>query len=201
VRIAPAMLAAAIAISAMSLVSLPPAPTRAASGSCTDWSSTTEPPPDIRVYRVSEGMVETVDFKTYVIRVASSEWNVKQKALRKAGAQAVKQFAWFHVLHYRGGTFEDQCYDVKDTTADQIYSAKPLDQIPSRVKKAVNSTWSWVLYRDGKLIMTGYRRGKDVDCAENAGYRLYVRSARKCAKQGWYAGRILKIYYTAELVK
>jgi len=201
VRIAPAMLAAAIALSAVSLVSLPPTPAFAASGTCTDWPSTTQPPPTIRVYRVSEGVVETVDFKTYVIRVASREWNVKQKALRKAGAQAVKQFAWFHVLHYRGGMYEDECYDVKDTTADQLYAGKPLDQIPSSIKKAVNSTWSWVLYRDGKLIMTGYRRGPLVDCAENAGYRLYVRSARQCAKQGWYAGQILKTYFTADLVK
>ena len=35
--------------------------------------------------------------------------------------------------------------------------------------------------------MTGYRRGADVACGENAGYHLYVKSARKCANSGWSA--------------
>ena len=201
-RIAPAMLAAAIALTAVPFASLPATPVSAASGSCTEWSSTTEPPPEIRVYRVSQGVVETVKFKAYVKRVASREWNVKQRALRHAGAHAVKQYAWYHVLRWRGGTLDGECYDVRDSTADQLYSSKPLSQIPRRVKRAVNRTWSWRLYRDGKFIMTGYRRGKKgVPCAGDAGYRLYVRSARKCAKQGWSASKILQVYYTAELVK
>src|SRR5688572_29225206 len=153
----------------------------AAGDRCTDWTSKTEPPPTINVYRVTEGFVETVDFKDYVIRVVSREWNVDQTALRRAGAVAVKQYAWYHVLHHRGGDYEGKCFDVKDSTADQLYASKPIDQIPDRVKKSVNDTWTWRLYRDGRFIMTGYRRGADVGCADDAGYRLYVRSARKCA--------------------
>jgi len=208
VRIAPAMLAGRIAplmlaISA-SLIATPfamPAPVAQASGQCTKWSSTTQPPTTIKVYRVSEGRVEKVDFKTYVLRVASREWNVKQGALRSAGAVAAKQFAWYHVLHYRGGTYNGKCFDVRDTTADQLYASKPLSQIPTRVKKSVNKTWTWSVHRGSKFPMTGYRRGKDVACAANAGYRLYVRSARKCAKQGWSAERILSVYYTATVKK
>jgi len=49
--------------------------------------------------------------------------------------------------------------------------------------------------------MTGYRRGADVACAANAGYRLFVISARKCAERGWSAQRILEKYYTATLVQ
>jgi peptidoglycan hydrolase-like amidase len=168
---------------------------------CTNWNSTTTPPPDIAVYRVSEGRVERVDFKKYVIRVVSREWNIDAGALRRAGAVAVKQYAWYHVLHYRGGKFNGKCFDVKDTTADQLYASKPMSLIPSRVKHAVNDTWSWRLFRDGKFPMTGYRLGQKVDCAENAGYRLYVRSAKRCAHQGWDAERILQVYYTANLVK
>ena len=205
VRIAPAMLvifASVFAFASLvaSPIAVPASPVVAAKGDhCTDWTSKTEPPPTIQVYRVSEGFVESVDFKDYVIRVVSREWNVDQRALRRAGAVAVKQYAWYHVLHYRGGKFDGQCFDVKDSTADQLYAAKPLAQIPRRVKRAVNFTWSWRLYRDGKFIMTGYRRGADVGCAENGGYRLYVRSARKCAKHGWNAARILSVYYTANL--
>jgi peptidoglycan hydrolase-like amidase len=173
----------------------------AASGHCTNWSSTNNPPPSIAVYRVSEGRVERVDFKTYVIRVVSREWNVEAGALRRAGAVAVKQYAWYHVLHYRGGKFNGQCFDVRDTTADQLYASKPVHQIPSRVKHAVNDTWSWHLTRSGKFPMTGYRQGPKVDCAANAGFRLYVRSAKRCAAQGWDAGRILQVYYTANLIQ
>lgn len=201
-RIAPAMLAAVIALLAVPFASPFAIPVSGANRSCTAWSSTAAPPPQIRVYRVSEGRVETVDFKKYVKRVTSREWNVEQRALRYAGAVAVKQYAWYHVLHWRGGTFGGRCYDVRDSTSDQLYASKPMNQIPRRVKRAVDRTWTWRLFRDGKFIMTGYKRGqKGVACAEDAGFRLRARSAKKCAAQGWSAERILETYYTATLVK
>jgi hypothetical protein len=189
----------ALAASLLLLPSTSVQPVAAADGHCTNWTSKTEPPPSIKVYRVNEGFVETVDFKHYVMNVAAREWNVDQKQLRLAGVLAVKQYAWYHVLHYRGGKFEGKCFDVRDTTADQLFANKPASQIPDRIRNSVNKTWDWYLHRDGKLPMTGYRRGADVGCAENGGYRLYVRSARKCAKQGWSAERILETYYTATL--
>lgn len=198
-RIAPAMLAVCASLFVSFLV-VPASPVASAGGErCTDWSSKIEPPPTINVYRVTEGFVETVDFKDYVIRVVSREWNVDQTALRRAGAVAAKQYAWYHVLHYRGGTYEGKCFDVRDSTADQLYAAKPLEQIPARVKQAVNDTWTWHLLRDGKFIMTGYRRGKDVPCAEDAGWKLFALSGRKCAKAGWSTARLLRVYYTANL--
>jgi peptidoglycan hydrolase-like amidase len=203
VRIAPAMLAITASVLFMGLPGStgPVESVAAASGQCTNWTSKDQPPPDIAVYRVSEERVERVAFQLYVARVASREWNVDQRELRKAGAVAVKQYAWYHVLHWRGGTFNGNCFDVKDTTSDQLYAARPAEQIPDRVWKAVNTTWSWHLFRDGKFPMTGYRRGEDVPCARDAGYRLYARSARKCANNGWSAERILEVYYTANLVK
>jgi peptidoglycan hydrolase-like amidase len=168
---------------------------------CTDWSSRTTPPTTIRVYRVSEGFVETVDFKKYVYNVVMREWNVDNKRLRRAGAVAVKQYAWYHVLHYRGGSYNGRCYDVKDSTADQLYASRSVSSLPTRVKRAVNDTWSWRVIKSGKFIMTGYRRGEAVPCAKDAGRRLYARSARRCANQGWTADRILKVYYSASLHK
>jgi len=211
VRIAPAMLAGRVAPAIVaifaSLIALPismsqPAVASAAAGKdrCTVWSSWTEPPETIKVYRVSEGKVDNVDFKDYVMRVVSREWNVEQGALRKAGAVAVKQYAWYYVLHYRGGKFNGNCFDVKDTTADQLYAEKAVVGLPAGVKSAVNDTWSWSLRRDGKFPLTGYRRGADVGCAQNAAYRLYVRSARKCAKAGWSAEQILAKYYSGSVV-
>lgn len=198
-RVASAMLAVFASVAVLPFA-MPVQPVQAADRpQCTNWTSKSEPPPDISVYRVSEGKVERVDFKSYVMRVVSREWNVKQKALRMAGAHAVKQYAWFHVLRWRGGTYNGKCYDVKDTTADQLYASKPLGEIPRAVKEAVNATWSWRLFRDGKFIMTGYRRGDRVPCASDAGYKLRARSGKRCAIQGWSADRILQVYYTANL--
>jgi peptidoglycan hydrolase-like amidase len=195
------MLAIFASLIAMPITMSAPPEAAAAGGRCTVWDSRSQPPQTIRVYRQSEGFVETVDFKHYVFRVVSREWNVENARLRRAGSVAVKQYAWYHVLHYRGGSFNGRCYDVKDTTADQLYSGKPLEQIPDRVKQSVNESWTWRLYRGDKFPMTGYRRGHDVPCASDAGYRLYVRSARKCANRGWSTERILQVYYTARLEK
>src|SRR3954463_11514060 len=138
-----------------SLIALPismPAVAEASAGpaQCTNWTSTTQPPLTIKVYRVSEGKVDRVNFKDYVMRVVSREWDVKSGALRRAGAVAVKQYAWYYVLHYRGGSYNGSCFDVKDTTADQLYAQKSLSTMPIGVKKAVNSTWSWTVMRGTK---------------------------------------------------
>jgi len=200
VRIAPAMLALFASVFIAGFAA-PVQPVAARAGvQCTDWSSINQPPKTIAVYRVSEGFVERVDFKHYVARVVSREWNVIQVELRKAGAVAVKQYAWYHVMHWRGGKYNGKCFDVRDSTADQLYSGKPINEIPNGVWSSVNATWTWRLYRDGKLPMTGYRRGDNVPCASNGGYRLYVRSGRRCAENGWSAARILETYYTARLV-
>jgi hypothetical protein len=168
---------------------------------CTKWMSRTEPPPDIAVYQVAEGLVERVDFQLYVARVVSREWNVKQLQLRNAGAVAAKQYAWYHVLHWRGGTYDGRCFDVRDTRADQLYAAKPADQIPDVVWKSVRDTWTWQVVRDGKFIMTGYRRGDDVRCAKDAGFRLYAVSGLNCVEQRhWDTQRLLEVYYTADLL-
>ena len=168
---------------------------------CTNWTSKTEPPPNIAVYQVREGIVERVDFKLYVARVVSREWNVKQRELRNAGTVAAKQYAWYHVLHWRGDSYNGACFDVRDTRADQLYSAKPADQIPDVVWKSVDDTWTWQVFREGKFIMTGYRRGEDVRCAKDAGFRLYATSALDCVeKRHWDATRLLEVYYNADLV-
>ena len=204
-RIAPAMLAVVASVFGLVFAVPAVAPSVANASTrpqCTDWRSTSQPPPTISVYRVSEGFVERVDFKAYVMRVGSREWGIKQGALRRAGVVAVKQYAWYHVLKWRGGTYNGKCYDVRDTTADQLYASKSISQIPSEIKRAVNETWTWRLRRaDGKFPMTGYRRGHDVPCAQDAGYRLYVRSGKKCAAAGWSTEQILQTYYTAKLEK
>ena len=203
-RIAPAMLAvtASVVFTGLSATTgFAQSAAAAVTEQCTPWTSRTEPPPNIAVYQVAEGKVERVDFQLYVARVVSREWNVKQVELRNAGTLAAKQYAWYHVLHWRGGTYNGQCFDVRDTRADQLYAAKPAEQIPDGVWKSVRDTWTWRMSRDGKFIMTGYRQGDDLRCAQDAGYRLYARSALNCVEQRhWDAQRVLETYYRADLI-
>jgi hypothetical protein len=176
-----------------------PAPVEASSRSCTGWTSTVVPPTSIRVLR-RDGVVATVKFKTYVAKVmASGEWpSHLPSALLRAGAQASKQFAWYHSLrgNHRSSfvTASGKCYDVVATTRDQLY--KPGASVTRKQKRAVNAIWDLSLYRDNKFILTPYRAGQKVPCAADAdGKRLYAKSARRCAANGWSATRILRTYY------
>src|ERR1035437_10030302 len=180
-------------------VSSPPAVQAAA---CTGWSSTTTPPPTIRVLR-STGVVQTVAFETYVKVVMPAEWPPAWpiEAMR-AGAVAIKQYAWYYTMHYRGGTGTGGCYDVRDDSNDQIYS-------PTRTQyanqiQAVESTWSESITRGGAFVFTGYRPGTNVACGSDAhtlgGNYLMQHSALNCATDGKTGEQILEIYYGPGLV-
>src|SRR5450759_4758242 len=134
---------------------------------CTGWSSTTAPPPTIRVLRVSTGVVETVDFETYVKVVMPAEWpSAWHQEVLRAGAVAIKQYAWYYTMHYRGGTGTGGCYDVRDDNWDQVYS-------PTRTQyaneiQAVESTWSESITKSGAFVFTGYRPVTNVACGTYA---------------------------------
>jgi peptidoglycan hydrolase-like amidase len=191
--IAPAMLAGLLALGGLIPVGHISAPV--ADASCR-WTSTSTPPPSIRVLRAATGRIDSVDFSYYVRAVVAYEWGSSSLPfeLVRAGAQAVKQYGWYHALRQRS-TSDGRCYHVTDSTSDQRFSPKYV--ATDRQRRAIASIWSWRVLRDGQLIMTGYRRGYDYPCAYDAGRRLYARSARKCANAGWSAGAIVKRYYTA----
>src|SRR5450756_2568473 len=195
---AAALLAATIWLPA---VSSPPVVQAAAV--CTGWSSTTTPPPTIRVLRTGTGVVETVDFMTYVKVVMPAEWpSTWSQEVFRAGAVAIKQYAWYYTMHYRGGTGTGGCYDVSDSTVDQLYS-------PTRTQyanqiQAVESTWSESITKGGTFVFTGYRPGTNVACGTDAhtlgGNYLMQRSALNCAIDGKTGEEILEIYYGPGLV-
>ena len=87
---------------------MPGLPGRAAAASCSVWTSEASPPPTIRVFRDASGHVDVVDFKVYSKNVLSREWiwNWTTASLQ-AGAQAVRSYAWYQVLHWRGGVNAD----------------------------------------------------------------------------------------------
>jgi Stage II sporulation protein len=194
-RIAPAMLAAVVLAASVASFT---APAAVAGSSCTGWTSTTTAPDYIRVARVDLGRVDRVSFRSYVLHVMPAEWGDSLPwALQRAGAVASKQYGWYYTLagHWRGGTLDGHCYDVKDTSADQRY--RPSYSVSSRMLDAVDGTWTWTVWRSGAFVRTGYSYGSDVPCAYDAGTRLYERSARKCANlYGWGARHILERYYS-----
>ena len=97
------------------------------------------------------GTVQEVDFHDYVATTMAAEWpeHYPLETL-KAGAVATKQFAWYYVIHPRGGTVkvdgERVCYDVVDTTVDQYYYperhgvGKPAGPGP-KILAALDETW------------------------------------------------------------
>ncbi len=176
-----------------------PAVVRAA-GSCTGWPSDSVPPTTIRVLRTAgpaDGTVQVVPFQAYVNVVMAAEWGANDpiEAL-KAGAVAVKQYAWHWTIIWRGGTAPDgSCYDVVDSTLDQEYSPETRVPSPSEIA-AVQATWGESLLKGGLLFATHYNAGDDVPCGANAdGWQLLQISAEHCAAGGMTADIILQTYY------
>lgn len=171
-----------------------------ASRSCTGWTSLTQPPKNIRVL-LRDGTVEKVNFRSYVgIVMASGEWPSRLPTqLLRAGAVAVKQFAWFHSLkgNHRSSfvTASGECYDVLSTTRDQLYRPDRAS-VTSKQWNAIDATWGLSVRKSGKFMLTQYNAGSSTVCGSDAnGKIIRQRSARDCANKGYSARQILRTYY------
>jgi Stage II sporulation protein len=199
----------ALTLAATAVVLPSAAPTVEAAAACTNWNSALAPPPTIRVLRTygpAKGKVQAVPFRAYVENVMAWEWpeTYPTQALR-AGAVAVKQYGWYYARTWRGGkTASGACYDVKDTSIDQIYRPETRSAGPKQLK-AVAATWNLHVRRTrngtpGKFILTGYVPGSIATCgAEKNGYRLYQRGVKACAKAGLTYEQIARVYYGSTL--
>lgn len=111
-------------------------------------------PGTIRVLRTATGDIEVVNFEEYVKNVLPNEWIASwdMDAL-KAGAMAVKTYAWYWTIHqkYPGGG-----YDVKDDISDQVYN--PGSSHP-RTDQAVEETWDWVMTKNDVIFESQYDSG------------------------------------------
>jgi len=174
-----------------------PAPTHAA-GECGAYTSETAPPPTIRVFRTATGAVETVDFRTYVKNVLSREWisSWTTESLR-SGALAVKNYAWYQVLHWRG--YENtagECFDVFDSTRDQHYD--PSRPTYASMADAVDATWSTLALKSGRIFATYYNAGGvNEPCGSNVnGWQMFQLGTQACGLAGLSAAQIMATYYT-----
>ena len=176
---------------------VPGLPGRAAAASCSGWTSSEDPPPTIRVFRHATGAVETVNFKPYTKNVLSREWigSWTTESLR-SGALAVKHYAWYQVLHWRGGTNDDgECFDIRDDTADQVYD--PSKPTWTTAAEAVNATWTTRVLKNGQIFPTYYNAGEAGEpCGANAnGWKAYQWGTQACGLAGKTAAKIVLTYY------
>ena len=203
-RIRNTIVAAVIGVAVLLPAGLLAAPGPAAASSpgrdCSRWTSTTRPPDYIRVFRNRSGRIERVPFRRYVITVLGKEWpSYLPQAVVEAGAVAVKQYAWFHALRGPRHTRNGRCFDVRDGTSDQLYKPQRA-RVRSDHYRAVDKTWDVSLFKNGTMFMTGYRRGDKRRCGRDAtGWKLFARSASRCANSGKSYLRILRIYYGPNL--
>ncbi len=188
-----AALAALITLAA----TLPGLASPAAASSCSGWTSSTTPPPTIRVLRHASGVVDTVGFKRYTKNVLSREWIASwSTASLRAGALTTKHYAWYQVLHWRGGTNADgACFDVRDDVVDQVYD--PSMPIYATARAAINATWATRVLKNGDMFPTYYNTGKSGEsCGANAdGSKLYQWGTQACGLAGKSARRIILTYY------
>lgn len=196
------------------------------------WSDQEHPPTSIRVLRTkgpSAGHVQTVDFWTYVGTVLRREYSTgetKPKVWMQVGALTVKQYGWYYALRWRGGkvsttttnpdgttTTTVECYDVTDTTADQLY--RPEETWPDGTVfkgstpnptnlRAMRETWhlslrKWLKKKGkSKLFLTGYRSGKKVPCGSDApGWKIKQKSMLDCGRKGMTFEEIIRVYFPA----
>ncbi len=186
-----------LAASLTTLLAAAGLPHPAAAATCTAWTSETQPPATIRVFRSGQGTVETVDFRSYVKNVLSREWisSWTNESVR-AGALAVRTYAWYQVVHYRGYvTDQGACFDVFDTTRDQVYD--PARPTYGPMTSAVDATWATLVLRAGHVFPTYYNAGAAGEgCGANPnGWKLYQWGSQACGLAGRSAAEILAIYY------
>jgi hypothetical protein len=135
-----------------------------------------------------------VSFRQYVAVVLAAEWGVSGDAGR-VGAVAVKQYAWYWTMVWRGSRAGDgSCYDVVDTTRDQLYKPETKSPIASQ-QDVIDSTWTISLRKGGRFWPTGYRTGASVGCgADVDGWILYQGSLYRCARAGMTFEQLIHRY-------
>ncbi|PRY14561.1 peptidase inhibitor family I36 protein [Kineococcus rhizosphaerae] len=162
------------------------------SGCATDGTDE-RPPTSILVYRVALNRVDRVPFQTYVKNVLPNEWIASwPNASLDAGAVAVKNYAWHKALHSTSRTPAGQCFDVRDTTADQRY-------VPSSARAstsaAVERTWNTRLLRSGRILLAHYCKSPTACSGWVQGDWMSQEGSRDQAAAGRSSATILRSWY------
>ncbi|GAB3585643.1 SpoIID/LytB domain-containing protein [Calidifontibacter terrae] len=129
--------------------------TAAATTGCDGFSSNTTAPSTIRVLRTSTGTVQTVSFRSYVADVLAKEWYPSwNSASLRAGAMAIKTYAWYFANHSGANRHNGVCYDVDDSPAHyQIYVP---GSATASTTAAVSATWSTRMTKSNTIFAAYY---------------------------------------------
>jgi uncharacterized protein YneR len=171
------------------------------------WTSQTETPPTIRVYMTGTGDVVVYNFQFYEQHVLPNEWGTGAPyAALQAGAEAVRDYAWYFVLNGSKGTAADvnPCsFDVDDTTAYQDFV--PSGPTSTNTNTAVTSTASTVFSHGGTITETSFCSNFVTDCGADSppdscgelatGTSMSQIGSDSCADDGDSWEKILSIYY------
>lgn len=138
--------------------------------------------------------VQTVPFKQYVEDCLPNEWMPSwDLESLKAGAMAIKMFAWYHHLH--PVTIDGFNFDVDNTTNFQSF--RYLSRQPE-TNRAINQIYSYAYVKpNGEIIELNYRAG--IRNSPNWQYRNAQKMAQwgseYWAKEGRTYLQILQFYY------
>ena len=133
-------------------------------GSCSNAVSTTTPPSATTRVRVlvrtpnsDTVTISSVPFLTYVQNVLPNEWPATFDGdARKAGAVAVKTYAWYWMSHFGGyvGGDPSQCFDVTDDQDFQVYKAA---SALTATNSSISQTWPVFARKSGQVFQTQFR--------------------------------------------
>lgn len=162
--------------------------------SCSNYYSNSAPPGTISVYLLREGGgVQNFDFKFYVEHVLPNEWpSGDMSAALEAGAIAVKEYGWYWVNNWRGGSYNGTCYDVDDTTNYQYFCESCAT--PTSTNNAIFDTWQWLARQSGAIFETSFGAGS-ASCANVNGAWMSQNGTQVCAEDGYLWPQIVTTFY------
>ena len=141
----------------------------------------------------------TLAFETYVQNVLPNEWpgywSTKTNAIQafRAGAIAVKSYAWRKEQGAAYGTWNGQCYDVDDSINTQRYVP---GSSTTMTNQAVVDTWNVVAHTSsGSLISGSYASGASGDPCAYWNGRMNQYATLTCAAAGEGYQQIVTTFY------
>ena len=138
--------------------------------------------------------VEEIDFNYYVKHVMPNEWGAPWPyESYRAGAMAIKMYAWAYIADGGKWYMRDPPFDVFDSTCDQVYD--DTYELES-MNKAVDFTWNWRLLDGDQLFHTFYRAYVGQCPSELDGRCMGQYESRDLAYNGYTWDEILAYFYT-----
>lgn len=139
--------------------------------------------------------VRYYDFARYCKDVLPNEWSASWKTdSLKAGAIAIKMFAWYHSLH--PVTIQNQAFDVDNTVNFQVFRDLT-DQPESNTAYDSVKNLAYVKRGTGEIIELNYRAG--FQGSANVQYRNKQKmsqwGSQFLAERGYNFEKILQFYY------